>query len=137
MHSDPSTSTSLDIEHPYVSQTYSTCSASLQPPATEDSDRLIALCIVLLEIACKEPVEDRRQPEDHCSNPSTTDLMTAKRWIKEEKGNMQPAFYQAASFCMGCYSNVNANLQDANVQQEVVEQIVIPLQRDLKMFQAI
>jgi hypothetical protein len=137
------TANSIDFDRPYIRQTYS---SSPQPQKvsqaltvdndTDDNCSFLNLGIMLLEIFFREPINSRRLQGDLGPSQSFSDLQTAKRWLQQDKEEMPIGFYKAVSFCIGLFASMNVDLQDNSFRQTVVDQVIIPLKGELKMWNA-
>lgn len=99
--------------------------------STDDSTRLLDLGILLLEIYFNQPLESFYEGNAIAERSELTDLGIVKRWMTKEKGNLSWAFQNAISHCLRCFADPNANLQDADFRQGVIEQVLLPLQDEL------
>lgn len=129
-------SQTIDLETPYVTQSYATSVDQIKGPIRDDHCALLNLGIILLEIFFKEPLSQHREPADSGSDQSFADLKTARRWVQEDKEDMTAAFHQAVSYCIGCFANPDVDLKDAAFQKQVVDQVIIPLRDEMKLWQA-
>jgi hypothetical protein len=59
-----------------------------------------------------------------------------RRWVQQDKEEMPIGFYKAVSFCIGCFASTNVDLQDKSFRQTVVDQVIVPLKDELKMWNA-
>ncbi|KAF2497515.1 hypothetical protein BU16DRAFT_316252 [Lophium mytilinum] len=130
----------VQVRYPYVTQEWSPQDLSAQDPLSDvegDSSKLLALGIVLLEIYFNQPIESLRaktssgisqQPNDY------EDLSIANRWVRREKGNLSWAFQNAVSHCLKCFADPNADLQDPDFRQGVIDEVLIPLQDELSLW---
>ncbi|OCL12164.1 hypothetical protein AOQ84DRAFT_285759 [Glonium stellatum] len=140
---NPSTH-NVDIRHPYITQVYFSQSISEVPPGNatisdsgDDSSRLLALAVMLLEIYFNQPIELQRSEKDCASSQRSNeldDLGIVKRWIGQEKGNLSWAFQNAVSHCMKCFVDPSANLNNADFRQGVIDQVLLPLQDELLLW---
>jgi hypothetical protein len=99
--------------------------------STDDSTRLLDLGVLLLEIYFNQPLESFYEGGVMAERSELTDLGVVKRWMTREKGNLSWAFQNAISHCLRCFADPNANLQDADFRQGVIEQVLLPLQDEL------
>ncbi|GAB7349706.1 hypothetical protein MBLNU459_g0447t1 [Dothideomycetes sp. NU459] len=133
-------SRSIDIETLYVTQTYATSPDSIKTMQAvqirDDHCALLNLGIILLEVFFKEPLSQHREAGDGGADQSFADLKAARRWVQEDKEDMTAAFHQAISYCIGCFANPNVDLSDAAFRQQIVDQVVIPLRDEMKLWQA-
>lgn len=133
----------IDFDKPYIRQTYPSCPQQqpVSPALTVDDDTddncsFLNLGIMLLEIFFREPIDSRRLQADSGPNQSFSDLQTVRRWVQQDKEEMPIGFYKAVSFCIGCFANTDVDLQDRNFRQTVVDQVIVPLKDELKMWNA-
>jgi len=73
---------------------------------------------------------------DSGPSQSFSDLRTVRRWVQQDKEEMPIGFYKAVSFCIGCFASTNVDLQDRTFRQTVVDQVIVPLKDELKMWNA-
>ena len=98
----------------------------------DDSARLLDLGILLLEIYFAQSIEEVYQADDTRSpRNELVDLRTVKRWLNREKGNLSWAFQNAVAHCLRCFADPNADLENPDFRQGVIEQILLPLQDEL------
>jgi hypothetical protein len=146
----------VDINHPFVTQTYKTAanststtttlssttatiysttnSSATPPPAHDDRINLLTLARLLLEIRSSRRIADLRRGEDLGPDAvpnEATDLQTLKRWVQLEKGSLSFAFRGAVAYCMKCFADPDADLSDLAFRQGVVEGVVVPLLEEL------
>ncbi|KAH0370307.1 hypothetical protein KCU65_g2602, partial [Aureobasidium melanogenum] len=140
---DESAADSIDFDKPYIRQTYPSCHQQQNPlqatAGADDSDdncSFLNLGIMLLEIFFREPIDLRRTPADSGPNQSFSDLQTVRRWVQQDKEEMPIGFYKAVSFCIGCFASTNVDLQDNGFRQTVVDQVIVPLKDELKIWSA-
>jgi hypothetical protein len=138
------TANSIDFDKPYIRQTYSSCHSQTPPipqaiivdSDTDDNCSFLNLGIMLLEIFFREPIDSRRLQADAGPSQSFSDLQTVRRWVQQDKEEMPIGFYKAVSFCIGCFASTNVDLQDKSFRQTVVDQVIVPLKDELKMWNA-
>lgn len=134
---------SIDFDKPYIRQTYPSCHqqrTSTQTTAgaddADDNCSFLNLGIMLLEIFFREPIDSRRTPADSGPNQSFSDLQTVRRWVQQDKEEMPIGFYKAVSFCIACFASPDVDLQDNGFRQTVVDQVIVPLKEELKIWSA-
>jgi hypothetical protein len=137
------TANTIDFDKPYIRQTYSSSSQPQNLPQattvdsdTDDNCSFLNLGIMLLEIFFREPIDSRRLQGDAGPSQSFSDLQTVRRWVQQDKEEMPIGFYRAVSFCIGCFASTNVDLQDNSFRQTVVDQVIVPLKDELKMWNA-
>lgn len=127
---------SVDVKHPYLTREHKSDKARLirhnRNPGN-DSSKLLALGVLLIEINASQPFENLRLPQDivHSSEPNElTNVLTGRRWISEQKdkGDLTHAFYSAISHCLKWDSN--GSLNDPNFRRAVEEQVLAPLEKE-------
>jgi hypothetical protein len=101
-----------------------------------DRVRLLKLGILLLEIFCGQKMEDRRQEENQSDGgklDDIADLGLLQRWVqaKESEGALSWASKEAISYCMACFGDPRANLQDADFRESIIEKVLKPLRGEL------
>jgi hypothetical protein len=104
----------------------------------DDGTNLLALATLLLEVRFSQRIEDRRRSEDlgPDSKPNeATAIQTLKQWISQEKGNLSWAFRDAVSHCMKSFADPNADLQDPEFRQGVIDNVIVPLMNELHHWQ--
>ncbi|THZ18496.1 hypothetical protein D6C91_05489 [Aureobasidium pullulans] len=133
----------IDFERPYIRQTYPSCNQQHASPRvtgtiddTDDNCSFLNLGIMLLEIFFREPLSSRKLPADLSANQSFSDLQTVRRWMRQDKEEMPIGFHKAVSFCIGCFASPNVDLQDTTFRQMVVDQVIVPLKDELKLWSA-
>jgi len=133
----------IDFDKPYIRQTYSNDPQQpIAPQAlavdddADDNCSFLNLGIMLLEIFFREPIDSRRLQADSGPSQSFSDLRTVRRWVQQDKEEMPIGFYKAVSFCIGCFASTNVDLQDRTFRQTVVDQVIVPLKDELKMWNA-
>ena len=133
----------IDFDKPYIRQTYSSHppqqTASQAIAVDDDADdncSFLNLGIMLLEIFFREPIDSRRLQADSGPSQSFSDLKTVRRWVQQDKEEMPIGFYKAVSFCIGCFASTNVDLHDRIFRQTVVDQVIVPLKDELKMWNA-
>ena len=104
--------------------------------ATSDCSNLLALAIMLLEIKSGERIEDIRCPDELGTKTiadDMTDLLTAHRWLKEEKsrGRLSHAFSQAILTCLQEYINPDANFHNSEYCKVLEEKILRPFEEEM------
>jgi hypothetical protein len=135
------TANAIDFDKPYIRQTYSSSPQPQNPPQastvdsdTDDNCSFLNLGIMLLEIFFREPIDSRRLQADSGPSQSFSDLQTVRRWVQQDKEEMPIGFYKAVSFCISCFASTNVDLQDNSFRQTVVDQVIVPLKDELKMW---
>lgn len=125
----------VDVEKPHVARTYSLIDKS-QAIHTDDHCALLNLGILLLEIYFKEPLCQHQEPGDNGADQTLANFMACRSWLKEDKENLPAAFYQAISYCIGCFANPDVDLKDAGFRQQIVDQVIIPIRDEMKLWPA-
>lgn len=133
----------IDLERPYIRHIYSSSLTQPKPPQAnpgavdeDDNCSFLFLGIMLLEIFFREPIDCRRLPADSGPSQSFSDLQTARRWVQQDKEEMPIGFHKAVSFCIGCFASPNVDLRDTVFRQTVVDQVIAPLQDELRLWNA-
>ncbi|RYP13602.1 hypothetical protein DL765_006803 [Monosporascus sp. GIB2] len=135
----------VDVRRPFVTQTYmkslqntSTPTATIYsttPSTSHDaSTNLLSLARILLSIRFNNRIEELRQSSDTGPNAvrnEASDLQTLKRWVTQEKGNLSWAFKDAVSYCMRCFADPTADLEDPDFRHGVIDNVVAPLLEEL------
>ncbi|KAF4880732.1 hypothetical protein CGCSCA1_v000446 [Colletotrichum siamense] len=131
---------SVDIRHPYLTCQYCADEPSPQfksdvPPAGRIN--MLALAIMLVELKCGSPIEslwqDQDLPPDGQPN-MWTDLSTVTRWldVQVNEGNLSFGFTSAITYCLQCYVNPIASLDDTEFVQSIEENVLEPLEREMQ-----
>ena len=99
-----------------------------------DSSRLLAFGVILLEINYGRTIESLRHPEDLGPNKQPnelTDLKTAKRCLTQRKGDISWALSSAISHCLKCFVDPTSNPEDSDFCRTVQEHVVVLLQDEM------
>lgn len=118
----------LDIERPFIRQVYppSSCAVS---PGPSDSDRILALGLVLLQIVELTPIDDWRT----ATNAATAeDLSIMMRHLHEDAQIWPPCFAESIRACWNFLGRSDLDLNEPTLRKEVIENMLYPFQRDLK-----
>ncbi|THX79008.1 hypothetical protein D6D05_05136 [Aureobasidium pullulans] len=75
-------------------------------------------------------------PSVNLSALPTVHFQTVRRWMRQDKEEMSIGFHKAVSFCIGCFASPNVDLQDTTFRQMVVDQVIVPLKDELKLWSA-
>lgn len=128
----------VDIEHPYLTrehkQTNATGLQSNQAP--NDSSKVVALGIMLLEICHGISIDELLLPEDLGLSNQPTEisyLLAARRWLMagRSQGEFSSAFYNAILYCLQCFMKPEADLTNQAFSQTVEEKILAPLEEEM------
>jgi hypothetical protein len=136
----------INVAYPYVSQLFPT-----QPAEVEENDllsehcnpNLLALGIVLLELYFNKPIEGRRAHDDMTDGVPNrnTDLTAAKRWLMETYRSQLSATYgTAVAHCIDCCFDPapkSTDLHDESFREAIYQKILLPLERELQVFQGL
>lgn len=126
----------VDVKHPYLTLP----EASQSPSPTwnnirNDSSKLLALGVMLLEICSGQPIERLRKPEDFAPNSRTelADLYTVRRWLTERQsdGEISFAYWAAIQHCLKSFVNPVANLENEDFVQTVKQEVLIRLEDEM------
>jgi hypothetical protein len=121
----------VDIKYPILMEYFSEKTVQVSP-RTRERSILLALGIMLLEIASGRPIEDMREPEDLGSSTTPNDETnhkTATRWLFEmvDNGELTNGFSSAITTCLQAYINPNANFTNIDFQQMIEHMVLRPL----------
>ncbi|RYO79131.1 hypothetical protein DL762_008325 [Monosporascus cannonballus] len=135
----------VDVRRPFVTQTYMKSPQNTSAPTAtiynttpstshDASTNLLSLVRILLSIRFNNRIEELRQSSDTGPNAvrnEARDLQTLKRWVTQEKGNLSWAFKDAVSYCMRCFADPTADLEDPDFRHGVIDNVVAPLLEEL------
>ncbi|RYP22509.1 hypothetical protein DL766_007714 [Monosporascus sp. MC13-8B] len=135
----------VDVRRPFVTQTYMKSPQNTSAPTAtiynttpstshDVSTNLLSLVRILLSIRFNNRIEELRQSSDTGPNAvrnEARDLQTLKRWVTQEKGNLSWAFKDAVSYCMRCFADPTADLEDPDFRHGVIDNVVAPLLEEL------
>ena len=129
----------MDVQHPYLTREHKLNNMALvrhDAPSWNDSSKLLALGIMLLEICYGRPIEELRKPEDLGPNNQlneVSNLQAARRWLleREGKGEVSFAFKSAISYCLKCFVDPTASLENDDFSRTVQEQVLAPLEEEM------
>ena len=102
-----------------------------QPDPIIQSQVLFPLGLALTELACLQPIDKLRLPEDDRHNPSTTDLVTASRLLNIVRGHCGPNYAEAVRICLFWPGPGGEDMNDEEFQSAVYDKVVQPLKEDL------
>jgi hypothetical protein len=131
---------SVDIDQTYISIECKSaaCVGTLDArAASDDSNRLLRLGVILLEICAQKSIEDLRSSIEQIANLNfsmdlSRDLTTIREFVKREQAHMLPCFHTAIIFCMTAYVRGAMNLEDQAERQQVIDEVLCPLERCLQ-----
>lgn len=130
----------VDVRHPYLTREHRRTTTTVRRSSGElnDSSKVVALGIMLLEICYGLPIEKLLRPEDLGPNNCATEishLHAARRWLmgKEGNGEFSFAFVKAISYCLQCFMNPLANLSDQAFSTTIKEHVLAPLEEEMDM----
>lgn len=89
---------------------------------------------MLLEIYFNQSLESFYTNGAASMRSELSDLGVVKRWMNREKGNLSWAFQNAISHCLRCFADPNADLNNQDFRQGVIDQILLPLQDELSIW---
>jgi hypothetical protein len=116
---------------------YLTCKIPFSPRAQPSSDPVIQsqllfpLGLALTELACLQPIDKLRLPEDDRQNPSTTNLATASRLLNIVQGHCGANYAEVVRNCLFWPGPGSEDMDDTEFQSAVYDKIVQPLREDL------
>ncbi|KAM5347354.1 hypothetical protein ACJ41O_010359 [Fusarium nematophilum] len=140
----------VDVEHPFVLQTYvhhqqgpEGCRPEPYPESgltQDDAMNLLTLARLLLEIKLNHKPEDIQGEDgddDGLRNEARAAMnpLTLHRWIKQEKGNLPWAWKDAVLYCMSCSLDPDMDLRDLSRRQDILNGVVVPLLEELHYWQ--
>jgi hypothetical protein len=136
----PVSNVSVDIRHPYLTRKHQQTATLIHRSNSDpnDSSKIAALGIMLLEICYGLPIEQLVMPEDLGPNNRPTEisyLQAARRWLmgKESYGEYSFAFVKAISYCLQCFMNSSASLLDQEFSKTMEENVLAPLEEEMNM----
>lgn len=117
----------VNIQKPYVTARFGPSAPNPQNSLStiDNNVSLLALAVVLLEVSLGQPIE-RQQGTENLGL-----LGALKNWIDQQEDNLSKAFFCAICHCMSWYADPSKKLRDVEFRQEVLDQVVIPLQDEL------
>jgi len=119
----------LDVDHPFISQSYPLTSSN---KTLEDSERIFALGIILLQIITHTPIEDQRSAADMVRE----DPYIVRTLIKSDSRIWLNCFADAIKACSSLYyGGFDLDLTEPDTRMEVIEKVLVPFQRDLGLVQ--
>jgi hypothetical protein len=138
----------VNVTKPFVSQRLVAsnrpqANSPTTPPTRHQNPALLDLGILLLELYFGQSIEQKRHPDDMGSDGqvnSNTDLNTARNWLQESyQLSMSSRYWHATRRCIDVYTfdpmPKNLDLEDAGFLEAVYQQVVVPLEEELKEWQ--
>ncbi|EGX52137.1 hypothetical protein AOL_s00043g527 [Orbilia oligospora ATCC 24927] len=132
--------TKVDIQRPYLTREHKQIATLARKSSGEpnDSSKVLALGIMLLEIWYGLPIERLMEPDDLGPNNRETEityLQAARRCVMDKagKGDFSFAFIKAISYCLQCFMNPSASLSDLAFSKTIEEQVLAPLEAEMNM----
>jgi hypothetical protein len=130
----------VDFQHPYLTREHkpnNTVIVRRQTAPGNDSSKLLALGVILLEIWNSQPIESLRKPEDlgPDNQPNeATNLLALRRWLNEgDRGEISMGVLSAIEYCSKCFMEPNASLQDESFAKTVQEHVLAPLVEEIEL----
>ncbi|KAK6541414.1 hypothetical protein TWF694_007226 [Orbilia ellipsospora] len=130
----------VDLKHPYLTREHTQATALIRRTTGEpnDSSKILALGIMLLEICSGVPIETLLRPDDLGPNNQPNEishLQAARRWVmeKQDRGECSYAFIEAISYCLQCFMNPSARLSDLAFSKTIEERVLAPLDTEMNM----
>ncbi|KFY36392.1 hypothetical protein V494_05049 [Pseudogymnoascus sp. VKM F-4513 (FW-928)] len=139
---------SVDISKPYILHSIEKSSADKKPQIIQRSANysLLSLGILLLELYTGQSFEQHLSrikgksisgssldpPEE--SLERLIKLNEASNWLKAVQDDLSIGFQGAIAHCIHSYFKGSSGKDEANYRQEVLDQVVLPLQDDLQSF---
>ena len=105
--------------------------AQPRPDPVIQSQLLFRLGLALTELACLQPIDQLRLPEDDRQNPSTTDLATASRLLSIVGSHCGANYAQVVRSCLFWSGPSSEDMDDKDLQNAVYDKVVQPLKEDL------
>ncbi|OCL09405.1 hypothetical protein AOQ84DRAFT_438997 [Glonium stellatum] len=110
-------------------------------PMSPNSDgaKLLKLGVLLLEVFCRQTIEDRKQDENLNAEdgPSdVSDLGVLRRWIrdKQNEGSISLASKDAVSHCISCFADPRTDLKDPDFRKSMIDKVIVPLLDELYLW---
>jgi hypothetical protein len=119
---------------------YLTCRIPVGPRAQPPPDPVIQsqllfpLGLALTELACLQPIDKLRLPEDDRQNPSTTNLATASRLLNIVRSHCGANYAEVVRSCLFWPGPGSEDMDDEDFQNAVYDKIVQPLREDLDVW---
>jgi hypothetical protein len=136
----PMSGIAVDIKHPYLTREYKQTTTLVRRSSDEpnDSSKVVALGVMLLEICYGLPIEEILRPEDLGPNNRPTEisyLQAARRWLmgKEGTGEFSFAFVKAIRYCLQCFMDPCASLSNQAFSKTIEEHVLAPLEKEMNM----
>ncbi|KAJ5633085.1 hypothetical protein N7490_009424 [Penicillium lividum] len=100
---------------------------------------LFPLGIVLVELSLGHTLRSLRIPEDYDQNEANTDLKTAARLLNSYYVTSQsgPEYHAVVERCLFWNGSQSLTLENDEMQDEIYQQIVLPLVENLKSFEKV
>lgn len=126
------------LNHPYISKVFTkaTPTQSIEKPTLGPvrNQTLFALGILLLELSTGKPLDSFKDPQN--SGPFE-EFVTASQVLQAISEEESPNYYGAAEACIYC--NFRGSAKDLNLgndafRQAFYEDVVVPLEEDLKYY---
>jgi hypothetical protein len=141
LRANSTSAVAVDVKHPYLTHEHKsdgTLSTRRQNVPRNDCSKLLALGVMLVEISCSQCIEKLRKPEDLGPNNEPTELSNlnaVRRWLEQQQnmGNISFAFYSAISYCLKCFVDPTANLDNPEFSRTIEERVLAPLEEERNM----
>jgi hypothetical protein len=135
LRSEDCSSTAVDLKRPFLTREHSISSTTVGA-SHNDCVKLLALGVMLVEIASGQTIESLQRPEDLGSNGMAndfSDISAVRRWLSEQraKGDLTLAFSSAISHCMKCFLDPTATLQNPDFSRTIEEHVLAPLEYEM------
>jgi hypothetical protein len=132
---------SADIRYPILMEEFLQSTPLTLPSGQRDRTILLALGIMLLEIACRTSIDVVRRPEDLGPSPTPnneTDHKTALRWLFEldQEGCLTSGFSRAITTCLQAYINPHASFSDPDFEYMIENTVLTPLEEEMEFLTA-
>ncbi|KAI0018260.1 hypothetical protein F4780DRAFT_532993 [Xylariomycetidae sp. FL0641] len=124
----------VDVRHPYLSHVVSKQHPQRAPP--RDNYNMLALAIMLIEIATGKPIEELRGPGDLGPDGAVnlaTNYTTVKHQIDSilDEGNMSDGYYAAIDHCLACSRDFDFSFANPDFCGDLTRKVLQPLEEDL------
>jgi hypothetical protein len=129
----------VDVKHPYLTLQHTSEHVEvIRNNVGNDSSKLLALGVMLLEICSGKPIEHLWKSGDLAPNSPTelANLNAARRWLMEREydGLVSFAYRRAIQHCLKCFVDPVANLDNEDFARNVKEQVLMPLEEEMNFF---
>ena len=129
----------VGVKHPYLTREHKQATQLVRrSDKLNDSSKIAALGIMLLEICYGLPIEELLRPEDLGPQNEATEisyLRAVRRCLmgKESNGEFSFAFTEAISYCLQCFTNPGASLSNNEFSKTIKDHVLAPLEQEMNM----